>query len=108
MAGFEVPLTGLFRNAMRSIRVDRIFLAGPTPMAGGTEVLWIVDFKTASHGLGQMEEFLAKKREQYSDQLQTYGEIAAAVYPEVREIRLGLYYPLLSRFVWWPRDAVSQ
>ncbi|MGH9616230.1 MAG: UvrD-helicase domain-containing protein [Acidobacteriaceae bacterium] len=106
MSGFEVPLTGLFRNAMRSIRVDRIFLAGATPTTGGKEALWIVDFKTASHASSHVDEFLAQERAQYSDQLQIYGEIAAVVYPEAPEVRLGLYYPLLSRLVWWPRDAV--
>jgi ATP-dependent exoDNAse (exonuclease V) beta subunit len=103
--GFEVPLTGIFRNAIRSVRVDRVFVAGAAPMASGTEVLWIVDFKTASHGLGKVEEFLAGERKQYAEQMQVYREIARAVYSDYPEVRLGLYYPLLSRFVWWAHDA---
>lgn len=105
--GFEVPLTGLFRNTMRSIRVDRMFTAGEAPMSHGTEALWIVDFKTASHGLGQIEEFLAEERAQYAEQMQVYGDIARAVYPTTREVRLGLYYPLLSHFIWWAHNVVS-
>ncbi len=105
--GFEVPLTGIFRNAIRSVRVDRMFLAGAAPMTSGTEVLWIIDFKTASHGLGQVEEFLVEERKQYADQMQVYGDIARAVYSDHPEVRLGLYYPLLSRFVWWAHDAVA-
>jgi hypothetical protein len=61
-----------------------------------------VDFKTASHGTGQVEDFLNKEQEQYTEQMQLYGDIARTIYPESREVRLGLYYPLLSRFVWWP------
>ncbi|MHB1937734.1 MAG: UvrD-helicase domain-containing protein [Acidobacteriaceae bacterium] len=105
--GFEIPLTAIHRNTMRSIRVDRMFVAGVDPTAGGTDVLWIVDFKTAPHGAGQLEEFLAKEREQYEEQMQLYGDIARTVYSEPREIRLGLYYPLLSRFVWWPHETDS-
>ncbi len=105
--GFEVPLTAIHRNAMRSIRVDRLFVAATTPISLGTDALWIVDFKTASHESAQVEEFLAKEREQYKEQMQLYGDIARIVYPETRETRLGLYYPLLPRFVWWPYEADS-
>jgi hypothetical protein len=100
--GFEVPLTAIHRNVLRSIRVDRMFVAGENTTSSDTNTLWIVDFKTASHGAGQVEEFLAKEREQYSEQMQLYGDIAGLVYPEARNVRLGLYYPLLTRFVWWP------
>jgi ATP-dependent helicase/nuclease subunit A len=105
--GFEVPLTAIHRNNLRSIRVDRMFVAGATPASSATDTLWIVDFKTASHGAGQLEEFLAKEREQYQEQMRLYGDIARIVYPETRDVRLGLYYPLLARFVWWPQQAES-
>jgi ATP-dependent helicase/nuclease subunit A len=105
--GFEVPLTAIHRDGVRSIRVDRMFAAGLTPMAPGAEALWIVDFKTASHGAGQMEQFLAKEREQYMEQMQVYGDVARTIYPQSREVRLGLYYPLLSRLLWWPHEEGS-
>jgi hypothetical protein len=92
---------------MRSIRVDRMFAAGLTPMAVGAEALWIVDFKTASHGAGQVEEFLDKERAQYMEQMQLYGDIARTICPQSRKVRLGLYYPLLSRLLWWPHEAGS-
>jgi ATP-dependent helicase/nuclease subunit A len=105
--GFEVPLTAIHRDGMRSIRVDRMFAAGLTPMAVGAEALWIVDFKTASHGAGQVEEFLDKERAQYMEQMQLYGDIARTICPQSRKVRLGLYYPLLSRLLWWPHEAGS-
>ena len=105
--GFEVPLTAIHRNVLRSVRVDRIFVAGATPTSSDTDTLWIVDFKTASHGAVHVEEFLAKEREQYAEQMQLYGDIARIVYPDTRDVRLGLYYPLLARFLWWPYEAKS-
>jgi len=105
--GFEVPLTAIHRNVLRSIRVDRMFVAGETPTSSDTDTLWIVDFKTASHGADQVEEFLAKEREQYAEQMQLYGDIARIVYPETRNVRVGLYYPLLAQLVWWPYEATS-
>ncbi len=103
--GFEVPMTAIHRNVLRSIRVDRMFVSGATPTSSDTDTLWIVDFKTASHGAGQVEEFLTKEREQYAEQMQLYGDIARIVYPGTRNVRLGLYYPLLARFLWWPYEV---
>ncbi|HZC43579.1 MAG TPA: UvrD-helicase domain-containing protein [Acidobacteriaceae bacterium] len=105
--GFEVPLTAIHRNVLRSIRVDRMFVAGAVPTGSGTDTLWIVDFKTASYGAGRVEEFLAKEREQYAEQMQLYGDVARIVYPETRNVRLGLYYPLLAHFLWWSCEAAS-
>ncbi|MFZ1942821.1 MAG: 3'-5' exonuclease, partial [Acidobacteriaceae bacterium] len=105
--GFEVSLTAMHGNGLRSIRVDRMFIAGAAPMDSDTDTLWIVDFKTASHGAGQVDEFLAKERELYAEQMQLYGDIARIVYPETRNLRLGVYYPLLTRFVWWSSEPGS-
>ncbi len=100
-SGFEVSLTALHGEAVRSVRVDRIFLAGESPLANGAGSLWIVDFKTADHGPERLEEFLSQEKEQYAPQLEIYAETARNVYPEHAKIQLGLYYPLLMRLLWW-------
>ncbi|HET9101301.1 MAG TPA: hypothetical protein VFN62_12980 [Acidobacteriaceae bacterium] len=79
-----------------------MFVAGAVPTNPNTDTLWIVDFKTASHGEGQVEEFLEAEREIYAKQMQMYGDIARVVYPQTPNVRVGLYYPLLARFMWWP------
>lgn len=104
MAHFEIPITAIYNGAQRSIRVDRMFLAGEEPMTPGEEALWIVDFKT-SHNSGDMQEFLDREQEFYADQMQTYVGTVQAAYPQHQHVRVGLYYPLLREFVWWKYGA---
>jgi ATP-dependent exoDNAse (exonuclease V) beta subunit len=85
---------------LASVRVDRLFHAGPEPHAPGDNCLWIVDYKTSSHGPAGLDEFLATERTTYAPQLETYARILAQTAP-VREIRLALYYPTLCRLLWW-------
>ncbi len=92
-----------------SVRVDRIFYAGPEPRIAGTDHLWIVDYKTASHSAANVDEFFAAQRAAYSQQLEAYGRVLAparSVAPE--NVRLALYFPAISgtpRMLWWPMGA---
>jgi ATP-dependent exoDNAse (exonuclease V) beta subunit len=90
-----------------SIRIDRIFRAGPEPRAPGEDVLWIIDYKTSAHGSSGLDDFLAAQRATYAPQLETYARILTQLpYPPDRpapkEVRLALYYPTLPRLLWWP------
>ncbi len=87
-----------------SVRLDRVFRAGEEPLAGGEGCLWIVDYKAAAHGRAGVEEFLAEERVKYGAQMETYarvvrGETRAEV--GAGGLRVGLYYPMLARLVWW-------
>jgi ATP-dependent exoDNAse (exonuclease V) beta subunit len=99
-ASTEYDLTA-WAEQRSAIRIDRIFRAGPEPFSAGTDHLWIVDYKTTTHGPEGLAAFLAAERSRYAAQLEAY----AAVVRQRKgnpEIRLALYYPLLSEFVWWP------
>ena len=82
-----------------NVRLDRVFHAGPVPFAPGNDHLWIVDFKTAQHKGEGLEAFLFGEREKYSPQMETYARMMHR--STGGSIRLGLYYPLLPRLIWW-------
>ncbi len=111
----EFALTA-WQGRRSTIRVDRIFRAGPEPIKPGTDCLWIVDYKTASHDGKNLDAFLQGERAKYAPQLHTYAEILSGgseSKPEgsqghLREfassaasMRLALYYPMLQRLIWW-------
>jgi ATP-dependent exoDNAse (exonuclease V) beta subunit len=81
-----------------SVRLDRVFRAGTVPLAEGSDCLWIVDYKTTTHGVEGVEEFLAKERAKYSAQMETYARV-------MKGATVGLYYPMLPRFIWWKSEG---
>jgi len=101
-AASEFALTSWENDRLRSVRVDRLFYAGAEPLVEGEGCLWIVDFKTTSHGASGVEEFLQKERETYAPQLEGYARVLR---DEAREVRLALYYPMLARLVWWKAET---
>ncbi len=81
-----------------SVRLDRTFRAGPAPLAVGDEYQWIVDYKTSTHGSEGVDAFLAAERAKYSAQLEAY---ARTMNVTAGNVRLALYYPFLSKLIWW-------
>ena len=53
-----------------------------------------------------MEEFLAEERAKYGAQMNAYARMMADRAPEGR-LRVGLYYPVLSRLVWWTPEIIG-
>jgi ATP-dependent helicase/nuclease subunit A len=88
-------------EVVRTLRGDRIFRAGATPCSTEETHLWIVDYKTARHGASGLDAFLESEKERYLHQLEAYAGVMRKVHGEDQPLRLALYYPLLTRLVWW-------
>jgi len=102
-ASSELALTAWPEKRLASIRIDRVFRAGPEPHAPGEDCLWIVDYKTASHGPSGLDGFLDAQRDLYAPQLETYARILLSTPGQSpRRVRLALYYPSIPRLIWWP------
>ncbi len=86
---------------MQTLRGDRIFHAGATPGSAEESHLWIVDYKTARHGVSGIDAFLAEEKEKYARQLESYAEVMRKVQENASPLRMALYFPLLTRLVWW-------
>jgi len=99
-AATEYAITA-WSSQRSNIRIDRVFRAGDEPLAPGSTHLWIVDYKTTTHGPEGLEVFLAGERAKYAPQLETYASVLRQTKGEPA-IRLALYNPLLARLIWWP------
>jgi ATP-dependent exoDNAse (exonuclease V) beta subunit len=88
-----------WEDRARSIRIDRTFRAGNQPRSHGDDYLWIIDYKTTTHGAEDRERFMDRERTKYAAQLEAYARIMQR--NAKGELRLGLYYPMLPRLVWW-------
>ncbi len=97
-AASELALTAYLDGALVQVRIDRSFVD-----PAGTR--WIVDWKTGAHAGGGLDEFLAQELARYAPQLARYSRVMALY--DGRPQRLGLYFPLLDRFVEWLPPASS-
>jgi ATP-dependent helicase/nuclease subunit A len=88
-AGVEYAVTAVLDDQPRNLVLDRTFVDGGTR--------WIIDYKTSSHGGGNLEGFLQNEGDRYREQLQQYRKAVAI--NETRPIRTALYFPLLDRFL---------
>ncbi len=78
------------------VRMDRMFRGGEAPEAAGTDYLWIVDYKTGSHGTDGIDAFLERERQRYAGQMEAYARASGEA-----GVRLGLWFPMVGRLRWW-------
>jgi hypothetical protein len=83
------------------LRADRTFVAGSAPLTAGDERIWIIDFKTTEQGSRSPERFEQDELLKYRYQLERYASVQRELSPVPRSISLGLYYPLVPRFLHW-------
>jgi len=98
-ASSELALTA-YAEERNSVRLDRVFFAGAKPLEAGEECFWIIDYKTATHGREGLDDFLDSERAKYGAQMEVYARMMRDRI-ESGKLRVGLYYPMLSRLVWW-------
>ena len=78
------------------VRMDRVFRAGAVPEREGSEYLWIIDYKTGSHGAEGVDVFLERERVKYAAQMGAYARASGET-----GVRVGLWFPMVGRLVWW-------
>jgi ATP-dependent helicase/nuclease subunit A len=88
-------------DEVRSLRVDRTFVAGEVPLERGSGCIWIIDFKTTELGSNMLAEFEARERAKYGEQLEAYATLRRALPDGHLPIRLGLYYPMVPLLIHW-------
>ena len=82
----------------KKIIIDRTFV-------DAVGIRWIVDYKTGYHDGSDVDGFIESETLRHKPQLDYYASVLSL--EEHREIRLGLYFPLLDRWKEWPYDQRS-
>jgi ATP-dependent exoDNAse (exonuclease V) beta subunit len=100
-AASEAAWAGVVAGNLHSVRVDRVFLAGPTPGSDEGNCLWIIDYKTAHANNIDPKQALPGLRELYAPQLEAYADILSNLHGGDAPVFAGLYYPRLSLLDWW-------
>ena len=100
-AASEVSWAGVVAGSLSTVRVDRIFRAGPTPESTGQECWWIVDYKTAHPDNANPAAVLPELRKIFAPQLEAYAAVLRNLHGADAPIHAGLYYPRMISFDWW-------
>jgi hypothetical protein len=53
-----------------------------------------------------VEEFLAEEQAKYGAQMETYARMMQDRAQD-GSLRVGLYYPMLARLVWWVPEMIA-
>jgi ATP-dependent exoDNAse (exonuclease V) beta subunit len=98
-AASEAAWAGIVGGGIHSVRVDRVFRAGPTPGSEEGDCWWIIDYKSAH--TGNSEQTLPELRELYAPQLEAYAGLLRNLHGGEARVFAGLYYPRLPLLDWW-------
>lgn len=99
-AASEQRWTGFLDGAIHNLQVDRIFRAGPAPLAPDCGIWWIVDYKTVL--LDKDSGSLEQLRPRFAQQLESYARLLRHLKGPEIEMRAALYYPHFQKLDWWP------
>ena len=84
-----------FKNNNKKINhycIDRVFI-------DENEQAWIIDFKTSEPAENQsIESFLNKEKMLYESQLNNYLFLFEQLYPNIRTVKIALYFILIPKF----------
>ena len=94
-ADSELKVTMVKDGLLRQLRLDRTFI-------DEVGIRWIIDYKTSSHEGGGKEAFLESEVIRYRSQLENYARALSQM--DNRDIRVGLYFPLLQALESWEPD----
>jgi len=88
----EYHISGIIDNTFINAILDRTFI-------DENGVRWIIDYKTSRHEGPDLEGFLDHEQERYQEQLEKYGTLMEQL--GEKNIKLGLYFPLLRGWREW-------
>ncbi|MGA3343443.1 MAG: UvrD-helicase domain-containing protein [Terracidiphilus sp.] len=100
-AASEAGWAGVVNGGVRSVRVDRVFKAGPAPVAEGEDCWWVIDYKTAHADNIEAAATLPALRELFAPQVEAYGQLLRNLHGREAPIFAGLYYPRMLELDWW-------
>jgi hypothetical protein len=109
-AASEVKWTALAGNELRQLRPDRLFLAGPSPLAPlpdspAARVWWIIDYKSAHLAPNYSPDELEALRGFYAPQVELYGKYLRQMEGSEAKVNLGLFYPSAAFLDYWSMPA---
>jgi ATP-dependent exoDNAse (exonuclease V) beta subunit len=100
-ADSEVRWAGVVAGNLHTVRVDRVFQAGPAPGSEGEECWWIIDYKTTHADNLDPATALLQLRPIFAPQLETYAEVLRNLHGKDTTLRAGLYYPRMLLLDCW-------
>jgi ATP-dependent exoDNAse (exonuclease V) beta subunit len=100
----EEGWVGMVGGELRSVRVDRVFKAGPTPGTEEGDCWWIIDYKAACTANFDPARPVQDLRAFFGPQIESYAQILRNLQGKDEPgctILVGLYYPRMMLLDWW-------